>query len=860
MFPMGMYAQDAVTLSGRVTDKATGEPLPEVVVTLRKDGKTIKFARTSAEGYYTIQLNTIPENAVLHFTMMGFAATDITITPNQYKYNVRLEERETKLREVVIKAPNIRQRGDTVVYNVSSYASVSDKSLADVLKKMPGIEVSDKGEIKYNGVSINKFYIEGHDMLGGKYGLATNNLHHGDVGTVEVMENHQPIKALEDISFSQQPAINIRLKESAKKRLVGTMKIGGGVASELTPELWRDELTLMRFSKKMQTLNVLKTNNTGDNILNESSILFSDISNDQFSKSYKMTDFIDVSPDRLADLDEYRVRRNQSHSVNLNNLWSLGKSADLAMVVSYGHDRLLSDSRSTTSYLLPDSTIVIDEDESSKTHHHELSADLTFLKNTESYYITNKLLGNFDWNDTDIRMLGSMPNAQSASVPHYKIQDNFELLKRSANRTYTLNSYNTFQVAPHNLEVSREGGNYSQNTRSISFYTNTNTSLGFSLKPVTIWLKTGIIAMTRTMRSEAVGIPDSLGSLANKTSVTYLNIFVSPIVELKTDGFNAKLEIPMAVAPYYYQNKLNSSRESTTKLICSPLLYMQYYLSSSFYLSLTGQIAQSAVDEQDFYDALIINNYRSLSLGLVDFNINTRKSATFGWSWKKPIQAFFANMSVTRLFTDYSKLSSRLFIGDFIISSSVPQSHTGRSWVVNGSISKGLDFINGLISVSPSYICVDGQMNQNNHLLPFTSRAWFLTGKIKSKISSVADLSYDVTYTSDEMLSKNTGISNTTNSLIQRFTANINFTKQLYLTLRGEYYNNQVADDTRKHMFLGDMSLSYCLKSGWEFTIEGRNLFNQKTYAYTAYSDLVTFQKEYTIRPRNIIASIFFHF
>lgn len=857
---MGMYAQDVVTLSGRVTDKATGEPLPEVVVTLRKDGKTIKFARTSVEGYYTMQLNTIPEKAVLHFTMMGYAAIDVTMTPNQYKYNVRLEEHETKLKEVVIKASNIRQRGDTVVYNVSSYASVSDKSLADVLKKMPGIEVSDKGEIKYNGVSINKFYIEGHDMLGGQYGLATNNLHHGDVGTVEVMENHQPIKALEDISFSHQPAINIRLKESAKKRLVGTMKIGGGVASELTPELWRDEFTLMRFSKNMQTLNVLKTNNTGDNILNESTILFSDISNDQFSKSYKMTDFIGVSPDRLDDLDEYRVRRNQSHSVNLNNLWSLGKSADLAMVVSYGHDRLLSDSRSATSYLLPNSTIVIDEDESSKTHHHELSADFTFLKNTESYYITNKLLGNFDWNDTDIRMLGSMPNVQSASVPHYKIQDNFEILKRSGNRTYTLNSYNTYQVAPHNLEVSREAGEYSQNTRSISFYTNTNTSLGFSLKPITIWLKTGIIAMTRTMRSEAVGIPDSLGFLTNKTFVTYLNIFVSPIVELKTNGFNAKLEIPMAVAPYFYQNKLNSSRESTTKLICSPLLYMQYYLSSNFYLSLTGQIAQNAVDEQDFYDALIMNNYRSLSLGLVDFNINTRKSVTFGWSWKKPIQAFFANMSVTRLFTDYSKLLSRLFSSDFIISSSVPQSHTGRSWVVSGNISKGLDFINGLISVSPSYICVDGKMNQNNRLSPFSSRAWFLSGKIKSKISTIADLSYDVTYTSDEMLSKDTGISNTTNSLIQRFTANINFTKQFYLTLRGEYYNNQVADDTRKHMFLGDMSLSYHLKTGWEFALEGHNLFNQKTYAYTAYSDLVSFQKEHTIRPRNIIASIFFHF
>ena len=37
------------------------------------------------------------------------------------------------------------------------------------------------------------------------------------------------IKALEDMSFSQDPAINIKLKESAKSRLVGTLKAGGGM-------------------------------------------------------------------------------------------------------------------------------------------------------------------------------------------------------------------------------------------------------------------------------------------------------------------------------------------------------------------------------------------------------------------------------------------------------------------------------------------------------------------------------------------------------------------------------------------------------------------------------------------------------
>jgi hypothetical protein len=165
-------------------------------------------------------------------------------------------------------------------------------------------------------------------------------------------------------------------------------------------------------------------------------------------------------------------------------------------------------------------------------------------------------------------------------------------------------------VAPHHLNVCSEGKSYSQDTRSISFYTNTNTSLGFSFKPVTIWLKTGITAMNRTMRSEAVEIPETLGAPINNISMSSLNVFVSPIVELKTDWLNAKLEVPMAIAPYKYRNKRDSSQETCVKWIASPYLYLQTYLSSSFSLTMSGQIAQSAVDEQRFYDGLLMNDYR----------------------------------------------------------------------------------------------------------------------------------------------------------------------------------------------------------------------------------------------------------
>ena len=92
-------------------------------------------------------------------------------------------------------------QGDTITYNARSFTDVGDKSLADILKRMPGIEVSKSWQVKYQGEAINKLYIDGVDMLGDRYGLATENISPRDVKSVDVMENHQPKKVLRDIEF-----------------------------------------------------------------------------------------------------------------------------------------------------------------------------------------------------------------------------------------------------------------------------------------------------------------------------------------------------------------------------------------------------------------------------------------------------------------------------------------------------------------------------------------------------------------------------------------------------------------------------------------------------------------------------------
>ena len=159
---------------------------------------------------------------------------------------VLLTPEATGIREVTIRAPRLSFRGDTVSYNVSRFTEAQDRSIADVLRKMPGIEVAKSGEIRYNGQPINNFYIEGLDMLDGRYGQATNNIAPQDVASVEVMENHQPIKALKDIVFSDRAAINLRLKPHAKARWTGTLRGSGG----WSPALWNGALFAMRIGAR----------------------------------------------------------------------------------------------------------------------------------------------------------------------------------------------------------------------------------------------------------------------------------------------------------------------------------------------------------------------------------------------------------------------------------------------------------------------------------------------------------------------------------------------------------------------------------------------------------------------------------
>lgn len=194
-------AMAQMRITGTITDK-NGDPLTGAIIQVRSNNtnKMIRFDKTDAKGSFTLE---VTADSYLEVSMLGFKKQRINNPATKKFLRIVMQEEAIALKEVTVKASKVRLRGDTITYNIATFADQNDRSIGDVLAHIPGFEVNKQnGEIKYEGKPISKFYIEGLDMLGSKYGVATNSLPQVDIGTVEVMRNHQPVRVLEDFTFT----------------------------------------------------------------------------------------------------------------------------------------------------------------------------------------------------------------------------------------------------------------------------------------------------------------------------------------------------------------------------------------------------------------------------------------------------------------------------------------------------------------------------------------------------------------------------------------------------------------------------------------------------------------------------------
>ena len=313
----GTVAQ--VNVAGTVIEKENNAPLTGASVIVKgPDSRIKKFASSKSNGSFDLTVPSV-EGCCLEVSMMGFAKQSIPLDSVSFPLTVYLEPGTTLLKEVTVKADKIREQGDTITYNVGSFAQAQDRSIGDVLKRMPGINVENSGKIQYQGEDINKFYIEGSDLLGGKYGIATNGISHEDVGAVEVMENHQPMQVLAGISFSDKAAINLKLKNKAKATWTFHGYAGGGYSWHPEGAVWDGELFAMAVMPGFQNITTLQTNNIGEDLSSQATDFFAS------RRGPALSPYVSVSLPDVPNLSRKRTLFNRSALASTNSLWKFGR-------------------------------------------------------------------------------------------------------------------------------------------------------------------------------------------------------------------------------------------------------------------------------------------------------------------------------------------------------------------------------------------------------------------------------------------------------------------------------------------------------------------------------------------------------
>lgn len=389
LFPLSVWAQETEVVFKGIVTNTEGIGIANVLCkALSATDSLLAYGITQSNGQFHLQYKKNVNK--LTFSKMGYATQIISVQKDKYQYTVQLEKKPYELDEVVVKEAPIIRKKDTLDYYVESFRQKEDYSIEDVLKRMPGIEVTTSGQILYQGSSINKLNIEGLDLMGDQYNQATQNMPAEAVSTIQVMENNQPIRALEGKIHSNHATLNIRLKKNYKMRPFGDAEVGAGG----TPAIWDGSLTGIQVAKKNQVLFTGALNNRGASLrsLQNGMSNFTGI----YAQEQLPAPFLYSTTTRRPPISPIYYLNNRSYFAGLNYLHAFTPYSTLRFNLLYNHEGENREDSTRSEYYAGD-TISIYENNRQKSCEDVVKGQVRYELNGKKVYVENILSG--QWQD-----------------------------------------------------------------------------------------------------------------------------------------------------------------------------------------------------------------------------------------------------------------------------------------------------------------------------------------------------------------------------------------------------------------------------------------------------------------------------
>lgn len=325
--PLIAHSQDSIV--GYVKSK-NYEPIANATIFLKDLNKNIiSYAISRPNGYFVLIRNN-NVSTYLFAQSLNFEKDSIFLPKGNLKRNIEflLNERIEQLKEVEIKYQRKNfQKGDTIVFNASAYLDGQEEVLEDLIKKIPGAEVSENGKIKINQKEIDRILIDGDDLFSKNYTLLSKNLPVNAVNQLEILQNYSKNKLLKGIESTDKIALNITIKEEYKNIWFGDVQLAYDV---LFNNFYQSKLNLINLKKKVKTYFLVNSNNIG---IENPSTGINYLSNEEETSDYSdllNSKFNWITPtSNTTIIKKQRTFINDSHIISMTNLLKISNKQKL---------------------------------------------------------------------------------------------------------------------------------------------------------------------------------------------------------------------------------------------------------------------------------------------------------------------------------------------------------------------------------------------------------------------------------------------------------------------------------------------------------------------------------------------------
>ncbi len=771
---------------------------------------------------------------------------------------------------------------DTISYNVGSFTNHQDRVIIDVIKKLPGMDVDQHGKISYNGKAISNLYIDGDNILDDRYNLATNSLPVSMVDKIQLLQNDQPIKILKNITSSDNIALNLSLKDSARTRLFGQAKIGAGIEG-----VEENDITGMIFKKKIKFINSFKINNSGNNLQEE---VMEQNQSDYLARIEKIPvkPIINLGVNVPADLTKQRYLFNNALLVNTNTLINLKKDIRLKTNIYYLKDKQNNTFQSLTNIYLLNDTIHYKEHQNSNSELNKIYTQINLNINKPKYYLNNSALINYNAENDEGHILTNGSNVEQHLQNHsVEISNEFSYIKYLSHTNiiegYSYLDYSkrpeSFNVIP-GLYNSLLNNNFSygilnQEIALPTYYNYNLISLIKSHKNISQVFSLGSIFQSQILTTKLNLLqsnnPVNLvsDSFANH-AITQEDKFFGKIDNdwtNKSERMKIKFALPFGIYSLSYTDNIRNLRQQTNISFIDPQLGIKYTFNDANSLSARFSIETRPNSIDDEYKGFLLTNYRTF-VNNEDINtINKRSNLILGYNHRNNLKLKYFNCSLI-----YGLLKSPTLISDTIsddldIASRILLPNTIKRLELISSLSKYYFQLHTTVKISAAGSFNTQNILQNNHLLLVKNNSYNVDGSINSRINNKLNTNYSVfiqvnkNISTQEIQSSKNIFRQSYFSFRQQLDVNYSLTKACDLKLNTEeYYSNYDLGSNKNYFFL-DAFLKYkILKIHADIDLDYLNALNVKNYLFTSALGNTFIQNSYSIRPRMIMLKCSFNF